>query len=136
MTEQPESGRIPLFEDYPLLEEKLPYVSLGHLPTPVEKLELAGSGLDLERLYIKRDDLSGEVYGGNKVRKLEFLLADALRERQRSFHDGKEFNPRSIWIKTAKVMLTFRKSSGRGFEVGKNTKTRKPPIAIKTKLAT
>lgn len=42
-----------------------------------------GGAIGLEALYIKRDDLSGTEYGGNKVRKLEFLLADALRCRAR-----------------------------------------------------
>ena len=72
---------IPLFEHYPLLGDKLPYISLGELPTPVEKLDRLGGDIGLEHLYIKRDDLTGKVYGGNKVRKLEFLLGRALRTR-------------------------------------------------------
>jgi 1-aminocyclopropane-1-carboxylate deaminase/D-cysteine desulfhydrase-like pyridoxal-dependent ACC family enzyme len=70
---------IPLFEQYPLLHEKLPYVSLGEFPTPVQKLERLGGELGVGGLYVKRDDLSGKLYGGNKPRKLEFVLADALR---------------------------------------------------------
>ena len=70
---------IPLFEHYPLLGDRLPYVSLGEFPTPVEKLERLGGEIGLANLYIKRDDLTGRVYGGNKVRKLEFLLGRALR---------------------------------------------------------
>lgn len=70
---------IELFKSYPLLKEKLPYVSLGNFPTPVEKLENMGKKLGLNHLYIKRDDLSGTIYGGNKVRKLEFILAQALK---------------------------------------------------------
>jgi D-cysteine desulfhydrase len=70
---------IPLFAHYPLLGEKLPYVSLGEFPTPVEKLDRLGQYLGAGHLYIKRDDLSGKAYGGNKVRKLEFLLGHALR---------------------------------------------------------
>ena len=69
---------IPLFRDYPRLEERLQRVSLATLPTPVEKLEQLGDAVGAKEVYIKRDDLSGAVYGGNKVRKLEFLLADAL----------------------------------------------------------
>lgn len=69
---------IPLFEHYPLLRDKLPYVSLGEFPTPVQKLNHLGSGLGLDQLYIKRDDQSGKLYGGNKIRKLEFLLGHAL----------------------------------------------------------
>lgn len=70
---------IPLFEHYLLLGNKLPYVSLGEFPTPVEKLDRLGGDIGLDHLYIKRDDLSGRVYGGNKVRKLELLLGYALR---------------------------------------------------------
>lgn len=70
---------LPLLEKYPLLGEKLPYVSLGEFPTPVQKLDRFGDDVGVGQLFIKRDDLSGEVYGGNKVRKLEFVLGDALQ---------------------------------------------------------
>lgn len=72
---------IPLFERYPMLREKLPYISLGEFPTPVQKLERLGAELGISQLYIKRDDLSGKVYGGNKPRKLEFTLGNALRSK-------------------------------------------------------
>jgi 1-aminocyclopropane-1-carboxylate deaminase/D-cysteine desulfhydrase-like pyridoxal-dependent ACC family enzyme len=70
---------IPLFKQYPQLVERLPYISLGEFPTPVQKLERLGMELGVGHLYIKRDDLSGRLYGGNKPRKLEFILGDALR---------------------------------------------------------
>jgi D-cysteine desulfhydrase len=76
---QDDPNGLALFRAYPRLRERLPYVALGCLPTPVELLERVGAELGLERLYVKRDDLSGVTYGGNKVRKLEFLLGDALR---------------------------------------------------------
>lgn len=63
-----------LFLRFPRLAEQLSHVSLARLPTPVESLCLPG--LEGE-LWIKRDDLSGARYGGNKVRKLEFLLGRA-----------------------------------------------------------
>lgn len=69
---------IPLFEQYPLLSERLHYVSLCKLPTPVQKLENLGAELGIAQLYIKRDDLSGIIYGGNKPRKLEFILGNAI----------------------------------------------------------
>jgi len=72
---------IPLFEHYPLLKDRLLYISLGQFPTPVEKLDRLGVDIGLDHLYIKRDDLSGRVYGGNKVRKLEFLLGHALHSK-------------------------------------------------------
>jgi len=68
-----------LFERYPLLKEKLPHVSLGEFPTPVEKLERLGQAIHAPQLYAKRDDLTGKLYGGNKVRALEFLFGDAIR---------------------------------------------------------
>jgi 1-aminocyclopropane-1-carboxylate deaminase/D-cysteine desulfhydrase-like pyridoxal-dependent ACC family enzyme len=69
---------IPLFEQYPLLRENLAYAPLGEFPTALQKLERLGAALGLSQLYIKRDDLSGKAYGGNKPRKLEFILGNAL----------------------------------------------------------
>jgi 1-aminocyclopropane-1-carboxylate deaminase/D-cysteine desulfhydrase-like pyridoxal-dependent ACC family enzyme len=68
-----------LFEQYPLLKEKIPHVALGEFPTPVEKLEKLGQAIHAPQLYAKRDDVSGKLYGGNKVRALEFLFGDAIR---------------------------------------------------------
>ncbi|MBN2134862.1 MAG: pyridoxal-phosphate dependent enzyme [Acidobacteria bacterium] len=70
---------IPLFEHYPLIKDKIPYVSLAEIPTPVEKLSRLGRDLGLDHLYIKRDDKSGRLFGGNKLRKLEFILGHVLR---------------------------------------------------------
>ena len=70
---------VPLFQDYQLLAERLPYVSLGQLPTPIQKLDEAGEELGLDHLYIKRDDQTAQVYGGNKIRKLEFMLGQSLQ---------------------------------------------------------
>ncbi len=64
-----------LFRRFPALARRIPHLALGRFPTPLEPLELAGAG----RAWIKRDDLTGFPYGGNKVRKLEFLIAAALR---------------------------------------------------------
>jgi len=74
-------NNIPLFIDYPQLQERLPRVSLATLPTPVEKLSQIGANTGTAELYIKRDDVSGAVYGGNKVRKLEFLFGNILRKK-------------------------------------------------------
>ena len=76
-------GTIPLFQHYPAMRGKIPYVSFADLPTPVEKLDRMGSELGLEQLYIKRDDATSAIYGGNKVRKLEFLLGLALQAKTR-----------------------------------------------------
>ncbi|KAK7320216.1 hypothetical protein RJT34_04952 [Clitoria ternatea] len=53
--------------------------SLAHLPTPIHRWNLPNLPHDTE-LWIKRDDLTGMQLSGNKVRKLEFLLADAIAE--------------------------------------------------------
>ena len=66
-----------LFRAFPELARKLDWLPLASLPTPVQQMNLLAEELDEDDLFIKRDDLSGEVYGGNKVRKLEFLLAEA-----------------------------------------------------------
>ena len=55
-----------------------PKVSLIHRPTPLHRLERASADLGLD-LWIKRDDLTGFALGGNKGRKLEFLMADVLK---------------------------------------------------------
>ena len=56
-----------------------PRVPLAILPTPLHRLENISRQLG-KNVYIKRDDLTGVGLGGNKVRKLEFLLADAKRQ--------------------------------------------------------
>jgi D-cysteine desulfhydrase len=69
----------PLFELFPKLSGRVSRVALGTFPTPVESLqtvahELGASDSDV---WIKRDDVSSPVYGGNKVRTLELLLGQA-----------------------------------------------------------
>lgn len=58
-------------------------LSLGLFPTPVEPLERLSRHLGGPKLYVKRDDQSGLATGGNKVRKLEFLFAEALAQNCR-----------------------------------------------------
>jgi D-cysteine desulfhydrase len=52
-------------------------LNFAHLPTPVEQLPRLSEVLDGPRLLIKRDDQTGLAFGGNKTRKLEFLVAEA-----------------------------------------------------------
>lgn len=54
-----------------------PRLRLGTLPTPVEPLPRLSARLGCQ-LFVKRDDMTGIAFGGNKVRKLEFVLADAV----------------------------------------------------------
>ncbi len=67
--------------DRPLVDRlppgAVPHVPLGTLPTPVERAGALGADIGVPDLYVKRGGRTGELYGGNKVRKLEFLLADA-----------------------------------------------------------
>ena len=56
--------------------DSFPRLSLGQFPTPIHRLDRLSRELGIE-LYLKRDDLTGLGLGGNKTRKLEFLLADA-----------------------------------------------------------
>ncbi len=55
-------------------------IPLAHLPTSVENLERLSIWLGGPNLYVKRDDQTGLAFGGNKTRKLEFLVAEALSE--------------------------------------------------------
>lgn len=69
----------PIFDAFPALD--LPWCELGDFPTPVQSLEPVTRALSVDAdAWVKRDDLSSDVYGGNKVRTLEVLFADALNE--------------------------------------------------------
>jgi len=61
-------------------DPSLPRLDFASLPTPVESLDSLGEELGVPELFAKRDDLSGDLYGGNKVRKLEYLLGEARDE--------------------------------------------------------
>ena len=53
-------------------------VRLGHLPTPLEPMDRLSEALGGPRFWVKRDDCTGLSSGGNKTRKLEFLMAEAI----------------------------------------------------------
>src|SRR5689334_5731059 len=57
----------------------IPRLRFAHLPTPVESLPRLTKALGGPRLFVKRDDQTGLAFGGNKTRKLEFLVAEARR---------------------------------------------------------
>lgn len=57
---------------------RYPRLRFAHLPTPLEPLERLSRDLGGPRIYVKRDDCTGLAFGGNKTRKLEFLMADGL----------------------------------------------------------
>jgi len=60
----------------------------AHLPTPVEELPRLRQALGGPRLLIKRDDQTGLAFGGNKTRKLEFLVAEARDQGAKSLITG------------------------------------------------
>ena len=60
---------------------RFPRISLGHFPTPLEPMTRLTAQLGGPRLWIKRDDCTGLASGGNKTRKLEFLMAEAVAAR-------------------------------------------------------
>ena len=63
-----------------MLLSRFPRVSLAHLPTPLEHLPRFSKELGGPEIWVKRDDCTGLASGGNKTRKLEFAMADALEQ--------------------------------------------------------
>lgn len=55
-------------------------IQLAHLPTPIQKMETYSQTLNGPEIYVKRDDLTGITLTGNKVRKLEFVVAEAQQQ--------------------------------------------------------
>ena len=74
-----------------MLPKQFSRVRLGHLPTPLEPMDNLrralgdelGGGRGIPRLYIKRDDCTGLAFGGNKTRKLEYLMGEATAQKAR-----------------------------------------------------
>jgi len=60
--------------------DALPRVSLAHLPTPLERAPRLSQALGRAEVWIKRDDMTGLCFGGNKTRQLEFVFAEMLRQ--------------------------------------------------------
>jgi len=63
-------------------------LNFAHLPTPIEALPRLSDVLGGARLLIKRDDLTGLAFGGNKTRKLEFLIAEARDQGAKTLISG------------------------------------------------
>ncbi len=59
---------------------RFPRIRLAHLPTPIEPLTRLSTHLGGPEIWIKRDDCTGLSTGGNKTRKLEFLMAEAVEQ--------------------------------------------------------
>jgi L-cysteate sulfo-lyase len=63
-----------------MLTSNIRRVGIAHLPTPLQEMKRLSRELGGPRLFIKRDDQTGLATGGNKARKLEFLIGEALAE--------------------------------------------------------
>ncbi|NIS62278.1 MAG: pyridoxal-phosphate dependent enzyme, partial [Proteobacteria bacterium] len=59
----------------------LPRIRLANLPTPLQELPNLSRTLKGPRIFVKRDDMTGLAFGGNKTRKLEYLMQDALADK-------------------------------------------------------
>jgi D-cysteine desulfhydrase family pyridoxal phosphate-dependent enzyme len=66
----------------------IPRLRFAHLPTPVEELPRLTEHLNGPRIFVKRDDQTGLAFGGNKTRKLEFLVAEALQRSAKTLITG------------------------------------------------
>ncbi len=64
-----------------MLLSRFPRVRLAHLPTPLELMPRLTEHLGGPNIYVKRDDCTGLATGGNKTRKLEFVMADAVEKK-------------------------------------------------------
>jgi D-cysteine desulfhydrase family pyridoxal phosphate-dependent enzyme len=61
--------------------DELPREHLAFLPTPMHRLKNLGESIGIDQLWIKRDDQTGVSFGGNKTRKLEFVVGDAIANK-------------------------------------------------------
>jgi L-cysteate sulfo-lyase len=68
--------------------KEIPRLKFAHLPTPIEELPRLSEELGGPRILVKRDDQTGLALGGNKTRKLEFLVAEALEQGARMLISG------------------------------------------------
>ncbi len=96
---------------------RLPRVTLGHLPTPLEELPRFSAALGGPRVFIKRDDCTGLAFGGNKTRHNEFILGHALEQGAEMLVWGagvQSNNCRQTAAACAKLGLPCRLILGRG----------------------
>ncbi len=86
-------------------EADVPRVPLALLPTPLHEAPRLARALGIGRLFVKRDDLTGLAFGGNKARNLEFRMAEAVRQRADVFIAGLEAQSNSARQSTAAANL-------------------------------
>ncbi|HNS51232.1 MAG TPA: pyridoxal-phosphate dependent enzyme [Anaerolineae bacterium] len=77
----------PLFHVFPGLRDRVRWLPLADLPTLLERMERLSAEVGAD-LWVKRDGLTHPVYGGNKIRKFEFVFADAVQKGARAVLTG------------------------------------------------
>jgi 1-aminocyclopropane-1-carboxylate deaminase/D-cysteine desulfhydrase-like pyridoxal-dependent ACC family enzyme len=87
------------------VDKEIPRVSLALLPTPLQEAPRLARELGIGRLLVKRDDLTGLAFGGNKVRNLEFRMAEAVEQHAEVFIAGLEAQSNSARVSTAAANL-------------------------------
>src|SRR5919202_1387082 len=80
---------------------RVPRVALALTPTPLHEAPRWAAELGIGRLFVKRDDLTGLAFGGNKTRNLEFRLAEAVADGTDVFIAGLEAQSNSARQTTA-----------------------------------
>lgn len=88
----------------------VPRVSLAALPTPLQELPRLARELGIGSLYVKRDDLTGLAFGGNKVRNLEFRMAEAVAQSANVIIAGLEAQSNSARQTTAAANILGMRS--------------------------
>ncbi len=88
-------------ESHELQWHSIPRVPLGFWPTPLKEASRLASTIGGPKLWIKRDDLTGFGFGGNKIRGLEFLIAEALAQQADTVITGAGAQSNSVRATTA-----------------------------------
>jgi D-cysteine desulfhydrase len=109
------SSRLPILERWPTLGEAVPHLPIGQWPTPISPAANFSTLHQLDSFFIKHEDQSHPLAGGNKVRGLEFILAHAKSLKARtivtlgaagSYHVCRTaFHAHALGIRTVAVML-------------------------------
>src|SRR5260370_28117534 len=90
-----------LDRSFELRLQNIPRVPLAFLPTPLKEASRLSAVIEGPKLWIKRDDLTGFGFGGNKVRGLEFLLADAQAQKADTLVTGAGPQSNSVRVTAA-----------------------------------
>jgi 1-aminocyclopropane-1-carboxylate deaminase/D-cysteine desulfhydrase-like pyridoxal-dependent ACC family enzyme len=99
-----------LFRAFPDLAARVPWIPLAELPTPVEPCDAVADYLGRGGVFHKRDDRISPICGGNKVRRFEYLLADAARRGARELVTVGG-------LASTQVLATIRFGRDKGFDV-------------------